>query len=307
MSEPTIDPERLAALLDGRLDERQRADLLAQLASSDVALEIFADVAAVGREPATAPSAERSSDLLHVRPHAPALHGRRVRWLALVAIAAGLVTAPVLWTRLRAPAGDPAAYAGLLHDRDAGLPTAWDGRPWSTTRAAGDPLTAEARAARIGARLVDFTLAVQTRDTRAGELASEIAGLLDEVPAGGVAAAVYRELSARLDATPEARLHSLLAQGREAVTALPAAEIMALGAWAESARIAAARRDVAFFGTRESRAALDRAATHPHVPTPARGVAVRLRSALRDGGRGGAPDWPTLTAGLTDLLGALGS
>src|SRR5215208_5211320 len=50
VKEPTIDPERLAALLDGRLDERARSEILAQLAASEADLEVMADAAAVMRE-----------------------------------------------------------------------------------------------------------------------------------------------------------------------------------------------------------------------------------------------------------------
>jgi hypothetical protein len=39
MREPPTDPERLAALLDGRLDEREREQLLAELAQSDDVIE----------------------------------------------------------------------------------------------------------------------------------------------------------------------------------------------------------------------------------------------------------------------------
>ena len=45
-----MDPERLAALLDGRLDGRDRAAALAELASSGAAIEVACDAAAVLEE-----------------------------------------------------------------------------------------------------------------------------------------------------------------------------------------------------------------------------------------------------------------
>src|SRR5688572_3407035 len=50
MREPSIDPERLAALLDGRLSDDEREALLADLARSEDAMEALGDAAAVLRE-----------------------------------------------------------------------------------------------------------------------------------------------------------------------------------------------------------------------------------------------------------------
>ena len=50
MSDSRIDAERIAAFLDGRLSERDRDAMLAELAASDEARETLGDVAAVLRD-----------------------------------------------------------------------------------------------------------------------------------------------------------------------------------------------------------------------------------------------------------------
>lgn len=286
MKEFPVDPERLAALLDGRLDERQRAEVLERLASSDEAFEAYADAVAATRE------LEASDEAEGVTPLAPR-RGRRWwrrpggHWLAIAATVAGVTVSTVLWTRLRAPdLDDPGRFAMLLEAEGAGLPAAWDARPWSVTRGPGDPLTPEARAVRLGVRLTDLEVAVRGGDPRVPELAAEIGALLEDVPAAGPVAAVYREVGRRSGESPE-RLEPLLEQGRVAVARAAGEDYVRLGAWAEAARIAAARRDEEFFRSRETRAVLDWAVDLPGLPEPARAALERIREAI--GGGDGSP------------------
>jgi len=306
MHDPTVDARRVAALLDGRLDGAERQQLLAELGASDEALGAYADAAAVLAEleregvvaavspdivdigdqaaaeaaaagsPATVPArAAPVASIADVRARRRNEPRWRVPpWMALAAGIAVVMAAPALWWRAR-PAGEDGvvagatSYAALLAPdaRGGGLPAGWNGTPWRTTRGAGDPLTPEARAVRIGARLTDLELAAAARDSATVRvIAAEVAALLDEVQVGGAAAVTYRALATSLvdrAALAGARRDAALVAGEEAV---------ALGMWLEAARVAAARRDAAFFRTRESRAALARA----------RGSAVAVDAAVFD-------------------------
>ena len=303
-SAPEVDAERIAALLDGRLGERERAEVLAHLAASDEDLEAFADALAATRE-LEAEDAVAGAEEAGVTPlrSGPQRSWQRPggRWLALAAAVLGLVLLPVVWTRLRDPGfDDPGRYAALLADERAGLPADWDRSPWGTTRGPGDPLTPEARAVRLGARLTELEVAVAARDPRTSGIATEVGVLLNPVPGSGPIAAGVREIGDRAGAPPEA-LQERLQLVRTQLAGLPERDLVLTGAWAEAARIAAARRDVAFFRTRESRTALEWVARSPE---PARSAAERVRGAVTSDG---TPDWASLERGLADLLRALGS
>lgn len=308
MNDRGIDDERLAALLDGRLDERERADLLARLAQSDEDYEVLADSAGVLQEleaagverlrvsetapPAQPGEAERPAEreMIPIRPR-PARGWRRpgARWLALAAVLAGVALVPVLWSRIH----------------PSGLPPGWiNDRPWATTRGAGDLLTPEARAVRLGALLADLEVAVQSRDSAATSLlAAQIEALLADVPASGPITAIYREVGKRAADRP-GQLEGRLRQGREAVGTLVAEDLVGLGAWTETARLAAVRRDEEFFRTRETRAVLEGAANLPSLPTPARAVVERIRNATSTREH---LDWGALERDLTQLLAATAS
>lgn len=238
-----------------------------------------------------------------VTPLRPAERARRrpvppARWLALAAVLAAVALVPVLWSRRGATEpGDPGRLAALLEGREAGLPAGWiDTRPWGATRGPGDPLTPEARAVRLGVLLMDLELAARARQGDAVRLlAAQILVLLEEVPASGPTADGYRAIRDVGTASP-----AELEEGREGVAGLVVAEdLLRLGAWAEAARLAAARRDAAFFRSRETRAALDGAAELPSLSDDARAAVERIRRATREGG---APEWGSLHRALDELL-----
>jgi hypothetical protein len=239
------DAERIAALLDGRLDSRQRAEVLARLGESEAAMDAFADAAAVLRETTDSTIAHRAS-----RPH------WRVAALALAAcVVAAIVLVPVILSHSGQRSRDPGRFAAVLLADGISAAPGWNGTPWSTTRGDGSPLTAEARASRIGARLVDLDLA--TGDTSASHIANDIATLLDPLPASGPVVAIYRAL-----AHPSGNVHqrdSLAALGRPAAAEIAGPSSVDLGAWTEAARLAAARHDAAFFRSAISRDMLPRA------------------------------------------------
>jgi hypothetical protein len=305
VKDTAITAERLAALLEGKLNEAQRAEVVAQLASSEDALGAYGDAIVVVSE------LEISATTGSIGPSGAARRAgwRRLpawSWVAMAAALAGVAVAPWLWTRARSgDRDDPGKFISLVAASGRPLPGQWYGTPWPGMRGAGQPLTATARAARLGARLVDLELAVRTRDTTAAKLAAEIIDLVEGLPAGGPVAAVYRDVGRRAaaGAGPE-ELEPLLARGRLAVTQLAGADLVQLGAWAESGRIAAAQQNAEFFRARESRSMLARAAGLSGLPEPARALVQRLQSDLPTEG---PRDWGELERAFSELVRVLGS
>jgi hypothetical protein len=232
-----IDPERLAALLDGRLDASARAELLAQLDKSPDMLEVYADAVAVSRELAET----------HTQPRPTAIR-RRWRsfgprtWLAIAAILLVFVAAPIVrrWTT-QTNARDSYQIASSVTATRAPLPQDWNATPWSTTRSSEEQLSPIARAARLGARLTDYVSMSQLGDSAAASVAFDIAALLDAIPAGSATAATFRSF-ADSRTRPAA---SDLARAVAAAEELAGPEVTRLGAWIEGIRIAAATRDAA--------------------------------------------------------------
>lgn len=332
-----IDPERLGALLEGQVTGRERAELLARMAAHDESLEIFADALAVTDEleredaqridaehPVNA-SAETSEQASAVAPEevraipvatAPAMAEdarvipfrapeRRRAWLAgprlaLAATVAAVAIGVTAWglSRRGADSGDPGRYAASL--ARPGLPAGWDAAPWTAVRAPDATLDPRTRAVRLGARLTDLQAAAEAGDAvGTGQAAADVRVLLDPLPAAGPAVAIYREVEGRAGESADA-LEPVLARGRQSAARLAGEEAVALGAWAEAARLAAARRDAAFFRARATRDALDRATRIDGLPTPAREALGRLRASSDP------PDWAVLQRDATALLAAAG-
>jgi hypothetical protein len=199
-------------------------------------------------------------------------------------------------------ADDPGALVAALSNEDAGLPAGWNGRPWSTTRGATDPLTPEARAVRVGARLVDLELAVRARDTSAAQFAAEVATLLEEIPASGPVVSAYRQVAH--DVSKPQSLRPLLDNGRSSAARLVGNDFALLGAWAEAGRVAAARRDASYLHSDAARAALERATRVVARDSQADAVVARIRSAAASGD---APDWGSLEQDFSTLLRVTGS
>jgi hypothetical protein len=78
---------------------------------------------------------------------------------------------------------------------------------------------------------------------------------------------------------------------------------VALGAWAEAARLAAGERDAGFFRARATREALERAARDQALPADARAGVERVRAALA---ASAAPDWGTLEREAARILASAG-
>jgi hypothetical protein len=303
VNRPELDAEKLAALMDGRLNAPERADLLARLAASPEDLEVHGDAAAVLGELEPEPS--------KALPFAPrAADGRRrvYRWLAAAAILAGIALVGPLFQVVRRSAPPvPGRFTETLLENGALLPAGLEERPWTTVRGGGtEPLTSSALAARAGALAVDLEIAVWSRDSAAPRLAGELALLLSAVPAGAPVAAMYRLVAQRspdVSAYPE-EVRPLLQRAGAAASELTEPHTYHLAAWAEAARIAAAQRDRDFFRAGESRSALEWASQLTTLPRAERATVERIRSALSDPG---GPNWTALERDLIELLRLLGS
>jgi hypothetical protein len=296
VSEPTVDPERLAALLDGRVSDAERAELMARLSSSPEMLAVLADAAAAQGELGSASDEEGRAPV--ARRRFRFLSPAAIGWLAAAAVVAA-VAVPLL-RRGESFGQDPTAYARLLSSYDQGLPTGWDVRPWGVTRSSNQAVTAEGRSWRLGARLTDLELAVVNRDTVMASLARDVASLLADVPLSGMAAATFQQLAERASAA-NTDLSTLLVRGREQLESVAAVDRSALrfGAWIEAARVAAVRKDSAFYATTETRHAMNNLARVDPLAPDAREALVSLRTALDDKG---VRDWHTVQRSLNELL-----
>ncbi len=294
MTDATRDGERLAALLDGRLDEGKRAELLAELALSEEDLEILADAAAVTRELEEEDRGTRPDGVLPLRPPVDGTRRswRPPRWLAAAAIVAGLALAPLLWLASREPG---LAAPGTLVERLGPVGELRDPKPWSSTRSAGDQAGGPALAVRVGARLVDLRVAARTGEG-AAEVAADLQGMLGRLP-GAAAAAARFEVLVREGVT-EDRVAEAEATALQAVGPEPAR----VGAWLQAARLAAVHRRREFFQRRQTEAALSAAERMLAANADRSGIA-RLRVTLE---RSEPPDWGLLESDLRKLLEALG-
>lgn len=290
MTDPTsnpegVTPERLAALIDGRLDERERAEVLRELAADPELRAIYADAVAVARELEDGTGAA-GAVLPFRRPPRP-------RWwrngtiLAAAGLAAVALVPVIRW---RTDTGPAQLVASISTEGSIALPPA----VWPVVRSTDTPMTAHGRAVRLGARLADLELAIVAHDTGMRAVAASVAELLVAgPPVTGAPVALYREIAsgappAALDARREAWL---------TVSELAGEEAARLGAWLEVARVAAARRDMRFFRTRETRRVLGGGAAARDEEE--RAAIAWVRGAV---GEDGAPQWAALEPALEEAL-----
>lgn len=310
MKNAEVDLERMAALLDGRLDRKERDELLAAIAASDEATEVLIDAVAALREmeeagnehdaasfaPPTTPS-EPDAGVWRRR-----LQTRAVRWL-IAATIVGVAAAPLVLRRAH-PAGEQAAERligaiGRSDPQDAR--ELYEQTVWASTRGATETLSAEARAARLGARLVDLEMAVRARDTIAAPIADDIAALMEQAEGGTAIANLYRRFAQTArDGNGTSMLP--LRDGRSAVLTAVKTDLAMLGAWAELGRVAARRHDAAFFKGEFTRSTLAQGERQLPPKHPASQRIARIRALGQAPGTGA---WPELRSECEALLRAL--
>lgn len=233
-----IDPERLAALIDGRLGEAEAVALRAELAhADDDTLAAFADAVAFTGDSANSVLLETSAEpsVVSIRS------ARRWRYPIVGAIAAAALIAVVLARQrggnLRSTQGyEPQLLAIALSTESVTDAT----RPWGVTRGR-TAVSERARAARVGVLLTDFEIRA-SGDSITRVIARELADLLADVPGGSSVVLEFREIA---DGNPQAT-SARRSAARHAILLADGASLRA-AAWLEAARIASASRDTAFF------------------------------------------------------------
>ncbi|MBV9110533.1 MAG: hypothetical protein JO306_14075 [Gemmatimonadetes bacterium] len=307
--EPLRKAERIAALLDGHLDERERAALLAELGASDDDLELLLDSAAITREleeedaaagapvthePAAVVTAEpRRTEVIPITA-APSAR-RRARWWSdprAVAAAAVLLLAigSSFWlARPRTPRSPVEALPVSMRT----LPAGWT-HLWAQTRGGDESISTSGTAFRFGVLVTDLEIAARAGDDPAADSAAHSVEDLFQQTNRGILAEDYRQMRIPPVAPTLTRVRRQAA--KTALGLEPG--VVALGRWTEAARLAASVGAAEFFHSEESRGY-----AQGHVPsglTEAGRVALgRVRDAL---GKRGAPDWPGLRQALDDLL-----
>ncbi len=305
MTEPTLDRQRIAAMLDKRLPERELAEAVEQAAASEEDQELLADSAFVLGELEAEDEARREDGVIPLRPPGPAPRRRPSPWWpALAAVLAGLTVLPVLRPQGGGPDADPARLAALLAEPGAALPEGWtEQRPWSATRGGGERLDPAARGVRLGVLLLDLEIAVRARQAApTARLAAQAEALLEDVGGSGGAADEFRAIRDAAGAPPGS-LEAALDRAREGAAGLVGEDPVRLGSWAETARLAAERGDARFFRSRATRRTLEWAAKLDFLDDPARAAVRRIRSAAD----GGVPDTASLRRELDELLRTAGA
>jgi hypothetical protein len=291
------DPERMAALLDGRLRGAERDELLARLADRDDDLALFAEASAIQRALEAEDGAAGVPGVTPLRPASRPARRVNPRWLALAAVLAGVTLLPLAWRASRGGAiREPSQAVALLENPAAGLPAGWDERPWSQTRGGGGPIgPPEARAARVGAYAVDIELAIRAGDVEQRQiLAGNAAAVLSaEI---GIASKGFQELAASTETDQDVLLSQLEdATNYAAISVDP--DMLALGAWAEAARFAAMRQDAGFFRNARTHRTLARAEELVGEQRAAKEALAAVSAAAASD----PPNWDALKKAVDDL------
>lgn len=248
MKEREIDPNRLAALLEGRLQGADRERLLEELAETPEVLAAYSDAAAVvggiggGAASVSVTGAQSSSSQVVTSiDSAPSV---RRRWMAPTFAAAALVVLAVGVASYRRAGGLGASGSGLpmsLLESGTMLPAGFDRATWSTTRGNMSEMSREKRAARVGTRFAELLMLPQG-DVRRDTLARELGVLLGGVDNGEIMAKQVTRIALATRDEPE---YEEMVDGlaRAITGALPPRDF-AVAAWIEWARVAVDRRDV---------------------------------------------------------------
>lgn len=246
-TDTNLDLELLAALADGRLSGKERERAVKMLASSDDALEIFANTVR-----------EKPQDSATVVPISRA---RSWRWAKIAApLAAAAAIAFAMLPRLLGtsglviPATMQLASAPRFSDAVRGD---WDDHKWAVNRGVGSSGPAgvgsevEAKLAfRLGVRTVDVVVALRVPDTAlAGRLTAEITETLKSVDFAQAVAARYVDFGKRISMDPPAKSIDRATEIEKQLGDLLGSPSFTLGQWAEVADLAAQAREPQFFSS----------------------------------------------------------
>ncbi len=310
MSQAPIDPEELAAFIDGRLDATHRGRVLERLAESPEAYELYVESLRTLDGPEGMSLQASPDDDGRATGRRESSHRRWGRPLAAAAVLAALAvfgTTAVEIIRRPAQGASVLTLVDMLDPTKRPAPGEFERlfeQDWARLRGGGREIDAAAaevtrrRAFRVGVREVDLAVAIAAGDLDAVASAGVLlAAETNGDPAGAVSALLYRQLadSARA-AVGTDKLRGLL---REAELASPPPmATRRLGRLAEAARMAAHARDTAFFASMPVRERLADL-VGPDMPEAARAAAERVMVTLAGPP---PPDLATLGAALDSLV-----
>jgi hypothetical protein len=294
MPNESIDPETMAAFLDGTLSAEERARVLERIATSSDLYEEFLDASAIAAD-VNATEAPGPAPAKAPAPIVGPSARQRSRWLVFgplllaAGLAAALITPRVVHQSNIADADPIERLASTLTGSTgaASFGAGWNTPAWSATRGAAEELSASARSFRDGVQFVDLVVARQIGDEQAAaRSAGAIGQLLISTGGGGAVAAIVRQFSRpEQKTTTRTQTESALRQAESAP------DWFDLGTWCETARLAAkgnhldrfvAGGDV-FRGLREIMRGIDTA------PAPEREGLASSLDALKDVSRNGFP------------------
>jgi len=285
MNQRIIDPERLAAFLEGRLDPAARAAMVEELSHADPeTLIAFGDAASIVR------------DAAHSTPRVR-LWSRRSILVGATLLAAAVAFAAVMLPRYLGRNGaDQESSAHFVALLDSAARGAQPVRVLDVSRGGERPSAPSGSAVRLGAHITDLGVAVERGDSTASSLAATLATECEAIPGGGAAGAAYRQLVDALRAGRPANANDLrLAAATAQASAGEAAT--RLGAWIQAARYAAAGRDASFFARPESRTMLEHSAAMPLEAGDQTAMSDLRREATRPN-----IDWALLAGALNRAL-----
>jgi hypothetical protein len=289
-----IDPERLAALLDGRLSSAEADVVRMQLADADDdTLAAYADalvIVAAHAVPDGAPLPPQPTVVPITRARS-----RRL-WLTTALLAAGLTGLAVFLSRpSRLPperylAPSPGVLAMAI-GANASVPS----EPgWSVTRGSADQISERARAVRVGALLTDFELIAERGGTPTAQGLS-LAELLSGAQFGAPIAIRFRDITR---GTMDAQLrHSLELQAAGVVDS----SLAHAGSWLEAARLAIDAGNIGFLDTYPPEKALSSVRQSALLNASERAAIERLVTLSERRPRNN----DAMRAALRDLLGVL--
>lgn len=296
MTDLRPDDEQLSALIEGRLQGRQRDELLAQLADDDDEYQLFVDSADVFHELQEEDARAEASARQTTPP--PSMRTAASGWRRRLVIPVVLTVLALLGVFALRGRGSMASPVQLAAQVDADAGSLSPGR-WFATRGAGDEAGREVRAAQAGALLVQLSVAVEAADAAQTQLlATRVRTAFDPQ---AVEASPIAQL-ARRAGEPPALLRPLVEQAAERLEERLGRDPLRLGAWTEAAVLAAQRRDDAFFRSGATRTALRRAERLTQDDPEARQALSAIKAALD---ASASPEWTALQGSLDALVAAL--
>jgi len=279
------DAQILAAFLDGTCTEAEAAAVESHLATCESCLESYVEAWRFRKEDA-------EPDRMAERWRPPF---RSTAWRTW-AIAAGLLLLTVVagWWWLRSTAGPESGEVVAALGEGPGLRAAlgpgWTDLVWSASRGRGILIDDPPAAARLGARVVDLTVALRAGDRDAAQaVVGEMLPIVERFEGAETLRLVYQELSDRIgSATPLNELLEEAAFAEELAADASEPRSFRIGFWLEAGRIAALVGDDSVYRKRGWRRTVDRL-QEIEVPSSARvnvdeAVAVLSGARERDPG-----------------------